>query len=786
MPGSHTGSRVAAIVKLTLAVGVAGVLVAALLVPIVGGVGIAARNSVQAFEEQPCEVNAAPPAQRSAIYARDGKTQIATLYQQNRTVVLLRQIPDAARKAVIAIEDRRFYEHHGVDLQGSIRAIIENSRSGGIVQGGSTLTQQYVKQVRLYQAKTDAERKAAVEQTPARKLIEARCALSLEEQLTKDEILSRYLNIAYYGAGAYGIGTAARIYFNKSVSKIDLPQAALLAGLVQSPARFDPYRDPKAAKARRDTVLEEMRKLGYISAKQASAAKATAIKVAPKRPSSKGCANATRRIVNVGFFCQYALEYLASIGIPRSRLEAGGFKIITTIDPRVQNAVQASMPFDAWKNRRAVAVMDVVSPKTGKVLAMGVSRKFGVNKKDRNQTSVLLPIKATAGAGSTYKLFTLVAALQNKVPLRDFTISVKNTYRSNVCKNYGEDGIEPYEVKNAGTYREGAWSLQDATVASVNTFFVALLDQRFNCDLTDSVNAAIRMGLNSFKPYAKDTINGQSASFTLGPSATSPLDLASAYGTIANQGTYCPPTPIERVVGPDNKPVGLPERKCEQRIDPAIANTIAQVLEKDTSTPLGTAYESFVGLAGGNHPIGGKTGTDGADDSDGNAAAWFVGFTPDYAGTVSVINPSSPNKELVDAPGKEGGNVFGAYSASIWRNAMQPILQERTWQFPPEDPRVVHGDSVPVPNVVGQDVRTATAVLQAAGFQVKVSGERKDSPLPPDRIAEQSPSSRGSPGQTVYLYLSSGRPQQGRPDPGDGGGGGGGGRPRPTDPPGND
>ena len=185
--------------------------------------------------------------------------------------------------------------------------------------------------------------------------------------------------------------------------------------------------------------------------------------------------------------------------------------------------------------------------------------------------------------------------------------------------------------------------------------------------------------------------------------------MTAAYGTLANRGVYCPPRPIVKIVGPDGKEVKLEDDPCERRIDQGIADTVTQVLEKDTSNPAGTGYDAFRGLAGGSRPIAGKTGT-----SQDNSAAWFVGYTPEMAASVAVFNQKETSKKLEDVPGREGGNVFGAYSAGIWRDALEPVLRDRSWSFPPEDPEVVNGDSVPVPSVVGLDPAAAIGLLAAS------------------------------------------------------------------------
>lgn len=769
------GRKLLGVVQLIGAVVVAGVLVAAVLLPFTGGLGLAARNSVQAFEEQPCDVEDGTPKQGSSFLAGGG-TLIAKFFSENRQIVPAKQIPQVMRQAIIAIEDRRFLEHNGVDPEALARAVIKNNQAGQVVQGGSTLTMQYVKNLRLYTAKTDKQEREATEQTSARKLVEARCALELETKLSKDEILTRYLNISYFGSSAYGVQVAAKTYFNKTASKLTLPEAALLAGLVQSPTRYDPFRNAKAATARRNIVLDEMASLGYITPADQKKAKAQPVRVATKKrpPSNKDCANSNAKIINAGFFCDYVKRYLAANGFPQSRLDTGGYKVYTTLRPGLQNQVQAAMPFGTWRGRKSVAVMDVVSPSTGDVLAMGVSRKYGINKKDPNVTSDALPVKAAAGAGSTYKVFTLVSALKQKVPLRDYKINVQNQYTSKVCTTYGENGKEPYTVSNAGDgYRTGDWNLEAATYESINTFFVALIDQRFNCDVSGPVRTAQSLGLNLPDARAKPFIEGKQASFTLGPAETSPLDMASAYGTIANRGVRCPPSPIEKIVGPDGKEVSIEAPECARQLDQGIADTVTQVLEKDTSNPAGTAYATFRGLADRSRPIAGKTGT-----SQNNAAAWFIGYTPNYVAATAVFNQVGTSQQLVDVPGKEGRDVFGAYSAGIWRAALEPVLKGETWQFAPEDPEVVRGDSVPVPPVVGLDVNAATALLQGAGFQVRVADEQKPSAYPGGTVAEQSPSNRASRGQIVYLYLSNGQPPP--PSPGAGQPG----QPGPPNPPG--
>jgi membrane peptidoglycan carboxypeptidase len=222
---------------------------------------------------------------------------------------------------------------------------------------------------------------------------------------------------------------------------------------------------------------------------------------------------------------------------------------------------------------------------------------------------------------------------------------------------------------------------------------------------------------------------------------------------------------VERIVGADGKAIALPERQCTQQIDAGIAHTISQVLVKDTKPGFaGTANRRFTNYyAAGGSDIAGKTGTASTGGSGKNSSAWFIGYTPDVTASVATFNPDAPSSPLTDVPGypPDGTEVFGSFSSTIWRDALSDWLLARPrWQFPPEDPGVVNGNSVPVPSVVGQDINTAAQILASYGFGIEVSTQRKDSPLPPDRIAEQSPSGRGVPGQKITVYLSSGKGAQ--------------------------
>src|SRR3712207_1494171 len=266
-------ARVSTLLKLAATVVVAGVLVAGLVFPWVGGPAVAAQQSTSLLGDLPTELTVDAPPGNSVLLAADGQV-ITSFYEENRDPVDSDAIAEVMKQAMVAIEDARFYEHNGLDVQGTLRALLTNLAAGGVQEGGSTLTQQLVKQTLLQTADTPEERYAATEQTLGRKLREARLALALEDAYSKDELLTRYLNIVYFGRNAYGIQPAARAFFGVDAAALTLPQAALLAGLAQSPTSDDPFTNPEAATARRNEVLSRMAEQGFVGAQQAAEAQA--------------------------------------------------------------------------------------------------------------------------------------------------------------------------------------------------------------------------------------------------------------------------------------------------------------------------------------------------------------------------------------------------------------------------------------------------------------------------------------------------------------------------------
>ncbi len=321
---------------------VAGVVVAGMTFPVAAGFGLVTNDASDSVNSVSTDLVDGPLPQTSTVTDKDGNP-IARFFDpnQNRQVLSPEQISPAMKAAIVAVEDRRFYEHQGVDWQGTMRAVIANSASGDVVQGASTLTQQYVKNYFLYvAARTETERLKATEQTPARKLKEAQIALQMERNLSKEDILARYLNIVSFGNGAAGVAAAARTYFNTTADQLTVPQAALLAGMVRSTTATDPVNNPEAARERRNVVIRQMREQQMIDETQMQAALAEPLGVvSPLVTQPAGCIGAG----DAGFFCKYAAEYLLEAGFSSEQLNRGGYTITTTLDRNVLDKMRASL-----------------------------------------------------------------------------------------------------------------------------------------------------------------------------------------------------------------------------------------------------------------------------------------------------------------------------------------------------------------------------------------------------------------------------------------------------------
>lgn len=659
---------------------VTGLMLAILMIPLVGGIGLTAKSTAKAFNDLPAEFVVPPLPERSAILDRNGKPIAYFHGAEDRVDVPLARIPVSMRQAIVAIEDRRFYEHHGIDVKGVVRAAITNQESGEVTQGGSTLTQQYVKNVLITLADTDQGKEAAQERSLKRKLREARYAVALEKTLSKDQILTNYLNIAYFGDGAYGVAAAAQHYFGKDVSQLNPVESALLAGLVQNPNVYNPKLHPKVALERRNLVLRAMLESGYLSQPAYAWGTHTPVRVKKVTAVSDSCESAG----SAAFFCQYLRQTLLNdpdFGpTPEERqrkLFEGGLQIRTTLDPGVQSAAQAAADAIVPAGNRVATAVVLLQPGTGDVLGMAVNRIYGptTDKKpvetttDRIHTKLnyaVLPFQA----GSTYKLFTLAAALDSGMPLST-TYNSPNCYRSRVFSN-PQGGC----FHNASDGEGGVFNMTQATWHSVNTYFVQLEER---VGVLKARDMAKRLGVTSPR---LDQVQAGDGSFTLGTVETTPLDMATAYATIAAHGKRCTPKPVLGVVerGKKSSYVG-PGGQCQQVLDPGTADTISNVLEGVIRQGTAAQYGSI------GRPAAGKTGT-----TEMNRSAWFVGYVPQLAAAVWVGDSRNPvqyplrysptTPEGVPVPGWGGGDVFGGgLPTEVWARAMRAA----TANLPVED-----------------------------------------------------------------------------------------------------
>ena len=734
----------------------AGLLVAGMMFPAVGGIGLASNQASETVNSVSSSLVQSQVPMVTTITDKDG-VPIAYVFDQNRFNTPPKAIADTMKAAIIAIEDRRFFEHNGVDWRGTARALMTNLSSSGSAlegQGASTLTMQYIKNYMLYAvAQNDAERAAAVESTPARKLREVRVALQLEKQLSKDEILARYLNIVFFGHNAYGVASAARTYFNTTPDKLTIPQAALLAGMVRSTSEYDPVEHPAEALARRNVVIDEMANVGSITTAQADAAKAEPLGIQrPLTGLTNGCVGAGPAD---GFYCQYTLDYLATVGFPEGKLRRGGYLIRTNLDRRASDiakrAVVAEVPTQTVGIANAMAIVEPGRERHA-VRALVANRDYGLDA-DSGQTSYALPSLVQGfGAGSIYKIFTSAALLERGMGILN-PVPVMDAYTSRVFRDNGG----PYTVTNAGKYRNGSVTLQTALAISPNTTFVALEDRIGKIDPV--VDMAYRLGMRqslNFKDAQGRTIadavkKEKRGSYTLGAEPTSPLDLANVGATLMSGGKWCPPTPIDAILDRNGRPVPVAEAPCEQAVPEGLANSLAVGLSKDDQ-PGGTSYAAAQ-AAHWNRPLLGKTGT-----TQNNRSAGFLGATPQYSGAVLVWPDGSHPAPICDTTPPRlcsNGDIFGGkVPARTWFDAMVPLHEGLPiLPLPPTEPRYMTGAGPNVPNVIGQGENTAQLILERSGFRVKRVVSASDQPA--GLVAAESPMT-AQPGDEITITVSDG------------------------------
>ena len=641
-----------------------GVVTAGMLVPVAGPTALAAKSVPSVFNELPGDLQTVAPAEESQLLDSSGGV-IAHFYDKQRIVVPSANIADVMKKAIVAIEDKRFYEHNGVDATGIARALVTNLGESGR-QGASTITQQYVRNSLAERGylEGDADQvSAATEQTTERKLREIKYALALEKTQSKDEILTGYLNIAPFGPITYGVEAASQRYFSKSASELNYLEAALLAGLVQSPVQYDPLTHPEAAQERRDTVLATMLDQGVITQEEYDEGIATTVdSMLHPTVSSEGCSGAES---SKAYFCDYVLSQFledptfGATRIERERLlKTQGITIRTTLDPAKQDAAYASLTNaipvgDASGLNDALVSLD---PRTGKVLAMAQNTTYGI---EAGQTMSNYSADGNFQVGSTFKVFTLLQWFKEGHSAYE-TVGSANTFYPN--GSFKCDGrsitTEGYQVNDLAG-KTGTMNVVRATGQSVNQAFVNMASRVDFCSIFET---AYNMGITE-----DGEVPSPFPANILGSVSASPLQMASVFATIANSGQQCKPQSIESVTDRDENVLKEFAADCKEVISPDLANKTAALL----TASAGQYYTST--RLGDGRPFAAKSGT-----TDGHANTWLTGFTPSLATAAWVGHGDNSSQEVsgVVINGVYHSEIFGEtyVGQNIWAPYMTQAL----------------------------------------------------------------------------------------------------------------
>lgn len=764
----------------------AGVVVAAAAFPAVAMSGLAAKAGAETFDKLPSELTVKKAPQISYLFASDGKTPLAIMYDENRRDVPLKDVSPVMQQAIIAAEDHDFYKHNGVDMKGVARAFVANNSAGETTQGASTLTMQYVRLAIAYSATHPQDVVAATEDTTARKLREMRYAIQLDADLSKEEILERYLNIAPFGNGAYGIFAASQVYFGKHPRDLKIEEAAMLAGMVKAPSAFNPTTRSgyPLAVDRRNYVIQNMVEIGAITQEQADAAKATKLVVKDKR-TPNGCVAANKNIeMNTGFFCDFFYRWWmdqetfgATTYDRERRLKSGGYSIVTTMDVKTQQAAKKAVERNLKTGSKNALMVSAIEPGTGRVRALATNRNYRlddpnkpVNKLSSNPAKARKGIRGTYPnttnplltgggditgfqGGSVFKMFTLVAALEKGYPL-EYTINAKHQYQSKFIIEYNAPaacrGTNKYCPTNDNSSMAGVHNMWSAFGHSVNTYFVALEER---VGVGNVVDVAKRLGIK-FRDAAdahRTTPEGgvdQWGAFTLGVSLTTSLDLANAYATLAADGKYCEPIPVQEIRDQEGNKLDIANPRCKQVVKTEIARAAVDaarcpVGDRSATSRCRTATAGVVRSMVGK-PVAGKSGTTDADKT-----ATLVAMTKQLAVAGILADP-----DWAQTTDRMRHSIVNPAVYETLRDAMKG---KPSIQFTPPSGKVVNGDQRSIPNVKCQSIETARSRITGAGFEVEVDSVPVDSNCPANTVAGTSPEGRTIKGGVVVIRISNGR-----------------------------
>ncbi|BDZ42553.1 carboxypeptidase [Paraoerskovia sediminicola] len=747
---------IALLLALVLVAGVGGLLAGGMLLPLAAASKTITDETVQVFDDLPEDLEPGPLSEMTRVYANDGKTIIARYWSENRLVVPLDKVSENLQHAVVATEDRRFWEHGGVDVEGTARAAVNNFTSDDL-QGASTLTQQYVKNVLIEKAVRDGDELGVLrarEDSMERKLREAKLAIAIEKRLTKSEILESYLNISQFGVGVYGAETAARYYFGKSAKDLSVVEAATIAGVTKAPSGYDPTKAPDKAQSRRDTVLNLMYQQDYITKDEYDEARKTKIEdTLDVHPVENGCAATS----TYAFFCDYVTKEITSNAAygetasdRQQLLYRGGLKVYTTIDPKMQKAadkeIRSSVPADDQSGLEAAVT--TVEPGTGNILAMAQNIPYDATDEPAERTtSVNYSADPTHGAskgfqvGSNFKPFVLAEWLRSGHTLNDVVSANKverrvGDFKTSPC--VGSLGNDVWEPANSEENVAGNMSVLKATYLSVNTAFASMGFELNLCDLRDT---AWKMG---FRPTTKSSPQGAVtlndpveddvevvAPMLIGTQASTPLYQAAAYATLASNGTYCTPRSITKIVDNEGNEIEVPAPDCDENaLDPEVAATVVSAMENVLT--IGTAYGRSLD---GNRPAAGKTGT-----TQLSSQTWFTGFTPQLSTSVWVGNAESNSidNKNVTVNGTFYPRLYGgSVAAPVWQSVMNTASEGMEVEdFPAPDPDKV--GKPPAPKVVAPPASSGSSDDSSSdsddsGSDSKPAEKKDDKPKSDDK-----------------------------------------------------
>ena len=807
MRSALSAAKVTSLLGIFLAVSVLmGVIAAGLAAPVVGAAGLAAREGVGMFDRLPGDLEQNPLAQQSRILAADGSV-LATPAKQNRIIAESDEISQHMKDAQVAIEDERFFDHGGMDVEALARAVVSNATTDN-TQGGSTLTQQYIKMALQAEAikEQDAE---ALQQLNSRsgmdgyirKLRELKYAVTLEERLTKDEILVGYLNLAFYGDNVYGVEAAARHYFDVKAADLSIAQAATLAGIVRAPTTTNPVADPELATARRNTVLDKMLALEMISEEEWETARESELELT-LTDSQRSCINSPNP-----YFCDYVTAWLLqqpALGATQDerfeRLTTEGLTITTTLDRELSDNLGEILREATPENDYNVAsAATIVEPGTGHVLAFDQSSEYSFDESgDKvSSTSVNWNVDSEYGGpggmeiGSVAKTYTVVEALKKGVPV-ETTLEIAEpglADENGVWLDNPDDPQSPEgETHPVGVFRqedfqedctigEDYWTVRNAldqnhdpeiemrtaVGLSINTAFATLASQVGTCDIVDTMS---EMGMHA---ATGDEWSPFPPAIVLGSDYASPMTVATSYAALAAGGIYCAPLPVTKIVDSNGEEIPLETPECERVVDEEVALGTVELL-KEVVQMTGSGWTAILD---GDRPAGGKTGT-----NNNSSHTFFAGFTPQLSTAVFVGVPTGAalGEDRVDMQIGDRfieGPLFGSsLAAPTWKQIMEMAhadLPVEDWEEPSDE--ILNGKRVTIPDVIGMDEDEAREALREEGLTASV--QPVGSSRPEGTVVYTTPGVGSSIRTTtsVVLHVSSGfapaavQPQPAQPAP---------------------